>query len=54
MKVLEKRSGTSRSSDSMQSVSKGDVVSVVDDSYTGYNLIKKDGVVGWGVKNIFG
>ncbi|WP_440603908.1 metallophosphoesterase [Bacillus sp. GB_SG_008] len=36
------------------SVSKGDIVSVVDDSCTGYNLIKKDGVVGWVAKNIFG
>lgn len=54
MKVLEKRFGTSRRSDSMQSVSKGDVVSVVVDSCTGYNLIEKDGVVGWIVKDIFG
>jgi protein phosphatase len=33
-------------------VRKGDVVSVVDDSCTGYNLIKKEGAVGWVPKEI--
>jgi protein phosphatase len=34
------------------SVSKGDIVSVVDDSCTGYDLIKKDGLEGWVAKDI--
>ncbi|MFF2448368.1 metallophosphoesterase [Neobacillus sp. NPDC058068] len=33
------------------SVKKGDVVSLLDDSCSGYNLIKKDGAVGWMAKN---
>jgi protein phosphatase len=33
------------------SVSKGDKVSIVDDSCTGYNLVKKDGLVGWVAKD---
>ena len=34
------------------SVKKGDIVSVVDSSCTGYDLIKKDGVEGWIKKDI--
>ncbi|PEM36980.1 serine/threonine protein phosphatase [Bacillus pseudomycoides] len=34
------------------SVKKGDIVSVVDDSCTGYSLVKKDGMVGWIPKGI--
>lgn len=34
------------------SVSKGEIVSVVDDCCSGYTLIKKDGVVGWIKKGI--
>lgn len=29
------------------SVRKGDIVSLIDDGCTGYDLIKKDGVEGW-------
>lgn len=29
------------------SVRKGDIVSLIDDSCSGYDLIKKDGVEGW-------
>ncbi|MGG2014783.1 metallophosphoesterase [Bacillus sp. S10(2024)] len=33
-------------------VNKGDTVSIIDDSCTGYDLIKRDGVVGWVAKGI--
>jgi protein phosphatase len=36
------------------SVNKGDIVSVIDDSCTGYNLIKRDGIVGWVAKDSLG
>ena len=34
------------------SVRKGDIVSLIDDSCSGYDLIKKDGVEGWIGKGI--
>ncbi|MED3096270.1 serine/threonine protein phosphatase, partial [Bacillus thuringiensis] len=34
------------------SVRKGDIVSLIDDSCSGYDLIKKDGVEGWIEKGI--